>query len=250
MPPAHVRITLETMTPIPITLEYGEPYVRDLTEEEKKELQDLEDLLVSYQDFTTAEDIGNEERQALMGKKKRYEELKAVQLGEPEIRWVPQDTKRLQTLLIMMRAGFVPIYSENTPHELLELMLDPTINISVGGSSPLPIGQEPIELTVEERKKATGVPEDPVIQVENALIDMEGAPKMGFNQGKTWLEIVEISTTNPAPGQQTLTNTVYIMPWRYLKDDWQPINDALKVVFGDNLDWTRAGKESYWSVKF
>jgi hypothetical protein len=79
---------------------------------------------------------------------------------------------------------------------------------------------------------------------------MEGEPQMSFHKDMAWLDTVKISATNPAPGQQTLANTVYIMPTRYMKDDWQPVQDALKRVFGDRLDWTRAGKESYWSVKF
>ena len=254
MPPQIVRITLdlhdkEVVYSFIKKLEYGEIYDRELTKAENDELDELEKLLAEFSDFTSATALEDTDRQELMKKKQRYEQLKAIEDGEPQFIWKAEDLSTLRTLLVMLRFGDRPIYAENIPTELLDKMLDPNIMVNVGESPVYPSDIDTPTLTQAQPTQLLEA-NNSVFIVREVISRINVSPTMSANKGTQWVDLVEIGTKNPAPGQQTLANTVYIMPIKYMKDDWQPINDALKATFGDKLNWTRTGKQSHWWVCF
>lgn len=239
-----IRIAINRFQPRHI-VEYGEWITRTLTPEEQEELDALNEELLEYSEFTTAGELEDEKMQQIMEKRKRLEELEALRTGEPQLVWNVQEPHEVQSILLLVRPNHLPVYVEGLTNEMVEKILEPSLTLNIGsgpGVQPPPQVQTPPggDVRFSEIKAAIG--------------SIEGAPKGVDLKGKTWLELVEITKENPAAGkeagQTTLDEMVYVMPVKYLQDDWGPINDRLKVIFGDRTDWHRAGKTSHWTVRF
>jgi len=255
MPPRIVRVTIDLKDPYVKVLEYGQLIKGKLTEDQASELVELEEVLMEFSDFASAEDINDEKRKELMGKKQRAEELKNLE-GD-HLSWTEQDVSTLNSLLIMMRTDWIPVYVENIPQELLVKMLDPNLTVHITGQPVTTISEEPEPIPVA----ATPAPvSDNVALVSEVISRIAVKPAMSANKDKPWVAtkvndgyhgLVYVSKDSPQ-GQQSLAGVVYAWPVKYLKDDWEPVNLALKADFGDKLDWVRTdpGKFSHWVVTF
>lgn len=239
----RIRLTFNNLDPVPFIVEYGSK--RELTPEEEHEIELLQGELIEYSDFATAQEIQNEQRQALMKKKQRLEELEAVQRGEQEIIWRPQED--IDTMLLMIRPNYVNVYVENLPGELFDkLLLDTHIHLNVT-QTLAPIGPS------EEKPKREHYPdleppqENPrIFEIRRTIASMPGIS----SEGVPWEQLVSITLENPAQGQATLSNSIYVMPIKYLHKDWSPINEKIKEVYGSRHQWIRADKESHWRISF
>jgi len=242
-----IRLAFDRLHPVPFLVEYGKK--RQLTPEEESELEILHGELMEYSDFSTAQEIQETQRQTLMVKKRRLEELEAVKRGDQEITWEQQDD--IETILLMIRPGFVNVYVENLPSELFDkLLLDTHIHLNITQAySP------PGQLATEEGPKIEHypdlqqprTPQDPrILEVKRTIASMPGIS----SEGVPWEQLVIITLENPAQGQATLSNSVYVMPIKYLHKDWSPINDKIKEVYGNRHQWVRADKESHWRISF
>lgn len=230
-----VRITFEKRGPSTLIVEYGEWIAREITLEEKAEMEKLNTELIEFSDFSTASELADAKRQELMIKKKRLEELEEKRDGAPELIWKQREIDGQTTVLLIYRRDQLPIYVEDLPGELIDKLLDSHIHLNITQGSPMaPQPQVP----------APPIADSKLTEVQRAIDTIDKKS----NDGAPWLQLVEISMENPAPGQKTLTGTVYIMPVKFLKGDWDLINVKLKEAFGDKLNWTRAGKQSFWSV--
>lgn len=235
-----IRIAINRFQPRHI-VEYGEWITRTLTPEEQEELDALNEELLEYSDFTTAGELANLNKK-LAKKRKRLEELEALRTGEPQLVWKVQDPHEVESILLLVRPNHLPVYVEGLTNEMVEKLLEPSLTLNIG-SGP---GVQPLPSQVQ-----TPPGEDVRFsEIKAAIGSIEGASK----EGKPWLELVVISKENPAAGkeagQTTLDEMIYVMPVKYLQDDWGPINDRLKAIFGDRTDWHRAGKTSHWTVRF
>lgn len=240
-----IRIAINRFQPDHI-VEYGEWVTRTLTPEEQEELDALNEELLEYSDFTTAAELEDEKMQEIMGKRKRLEELEALRTGEPRLKWKVQDPHEVVSVLLLVRPNHLPVYIEGLTNEMVEKLLEPQLTLNIGpggGAQPLP-------------SQVQTPPGDDIrfSEIKAAIGSIEGVPTGPDLRGKTWLDIVVISKENPAvgkeAGQTTLNEMIYVMPVKYLQDDWGPINDRLKEIFGDRTDWHRAGKTSHWTVRF
>ena len=262
MPPKLVRITIDVTLAFAQKLEYGEVVDRTITEEELEELDTLDGELMAYSDFATADALEDEKRRELMKKKKRYEELKAIEHGKSTVEWKEEDLDVLSTLLVMMRPGRPAIYVENIPPELLEKMLDPNLTVNITGAPPIqtPGAKVYDALQYEPKPEEEPQPKDEqVFMVEEAIRRIGVNPTMSQNKGEPWLAtktgdgyhgLIYVSRDYPGAGQTSIAGVVYAWPVKFMKDDWAPANTQLKTVFESKLDWTRDGKFSHWSVKF
>jgi len=236
-----IRITFEKRDPSTLIVEYGEWVVKEITPEERAEMEVLSAELIEFSDFSTASELADDARQDLMIKKKRLEELEAWRDGVPELVWKGKEIDGQTTILLIHRRDQVPIYVEDLPGELIDKLLDSHIHLNIMQGSPM----------AGQASPPTPAPSGPVIDTRIAEITKTiDSITEETSEGVPWRQLVDISLQNPAPGQETLTGTVYILPVKYLKKDWDPINIKLKEVYGDRLMWTRAGKQSYWSVTF
>jgi len=236
-----IRLTLNKLHPTPFLVEYG--FKRELTPEEEDELEILHQELLEYSDFTTAQEIQDEKRQELMKKKQHLDELEAIKKGELDIIWKPQTD--VSTILLMIRPEYVNIYVENLPGELFDkLLLDTHIHLNVTQALQ-PIQQEIDPKNIPKPQTTHGL--DPqILEVIARINSIDGMS----SEGLPWIDLVSITLENPAPGQQTLTNTVYVMPVKFLKKDWPAINTKIKEAYSNRQEWIRADKESHWRISF
>lgn len=260
MPSKLVRLTVDLHDPYVKVLEYGQLIEGSLTVEQRKELEELEDILNGFSDFASATDIKDEERQELMEKKMRVEELKMLE--EDRTHWVEQDVTLLNSVLLMMGPKLLPVYCENIPMTLLTKMLDPNLTVNIMSGTIVGAEEEEVPMT-QPQPQAPQPPQrsENVLLVEEIIRSIKESPTMSANQGKPWVAtkvadgfdgLVYVSEDSPQ-GQSSLAGVVYAWPVKYLKDDWGPVNNALKEKFGDSrLNWVRTdpGKYSHWTVKF
>lgn len=239
MPSQLVRIVLDMMSDNFI-VEYGNRRVAGLTQAQQKEMKQLNENLMEFSDFTLAEKLGDEERQALMMKKKRFEELAEKEILE-HIEWYPIEQHLIQSLLIVIQQGMVHTYVENMPAYLLDRILDPKGNVIINVGSELPTPPLDLTKTIEEH----GLP--PELQSED----------IGALQSHTQPELTVIRIIAPdMPGWADLLtikqegSIVFIRPNAFLADRWNPINRALREVYGECWKSTGKGdKSAHWQVK-
>ena len=254
VPSKLIRVTIDTMDPYVKVLEYGQIYDRELTDMESRELIELETSLKEFRDFDTAEALKDEQRKESMTKKQRLEQLKAIQ-GK-HINWIEQDTNQLDSLMVIMRSNYVPVYVENIPSTFIDRVLDPNIIVNVVGGVPVQHIEDPEKIVLDS--PVTVVKDEQVFMVQEAIRRIGVDPKMSANQGEPWLAsspnegngLIYVSRDYPGSGQTSLAGVVYAWPVKFMKDDWGPVNTSLKEIFGKKLDWTRDGKWSHWTVKF
>lgn len=217
MPPQLIRITFRRNAPSWI-VEYGFEMKRELTEAEKQEYQQLNDELMDFQDFTTA-NILTPERQMFMEKKKRFEVLQNL-AEKVEIEWQPVNTGEIEAILLVIQQNELPTYVENLPKELLNKLFSANLTIQsaniVVGSQSLPTGPSPVA---------------PLERVGAILTEAD----------KGWQELVTIKQEG---------DFIIVRPKRFLKEKWGPLNVTLKKYFGNEV-WISEGKNdknAHWRL--
>lgn len=239
MPSQLVRIVLD-MASNNFIVEYGERRVAGLTQAQQKEMKQLNEDLIEFSDFTLAEQLGDEERQALMVKKKRFEELAEKETME-HFEWYPVEQHLINSLLIVVSPQMSHTYVENIPGYLLDRIMDPKGNVVINIGAPSDGTVPPLDVgkTLEEH----GLPP-------------ELAEDVGALQSHTQAELTVIRTIAPdMPGWADLLtvkeegDSVFIRPNAFLAERWNPINRALREVYGECWKSTGKGdKSAHWQV--
>lgn len=222
MPSKLVRIVLDK-TSNQFIVEYGERRTPGLTQPQQKEMDQLNKELIGYSDFTLAEELGSEERQQLMEKKRRLTELAEMEVRE-HFEWYPIEKELIESLLIVVRPGYLHVYVENLPDSLLDKILEPQITLNVSTGPPW------VEDAVPTHPK-----EDPV-------------DEPGALEGRTPNELAVIGVMLPNTPKwhdyvkvEEIEGIVHVTPHKFLGDDWRPINRALRAVFGQDV-WKSKGQ--------
>ncbi len=234
MPSKLVRIVLD-LTSNNFIVEYGERRIPGLTKAQQKELDHLNEELIGYSDFTAAENLDSEKRQQLMEKKRRLTELAEKEVLE-HFEWYPVEQHLIESLLIVVSPNQLHVYVENLPPNLMEKILEPQITLNFG------MGQEPAPVpSVTE--------EQPIPPQDNLGILKNRTPKelrvIGVIAQDTpeWIDFVTVKEEQP--------DMIFVRPHRFLKDDWAPINRALRAAFGPDC-WKSEGKgdsEAHWRIE-
>lgn len=232
MPSNLVRVTIDKKS-VSFTVEYGDKRQPGLTKSEEKEFKQLNEDLIEYSDFTSAESLEDEERQQLMEKKKRLEELTEMKTQE-HVDWGIVDEDLIDTLLIVCNPDVRHTYVENLPPYLLDRILDPqfTLNISA-------LQQGEPEATPLKREEDT--PADLVSPLEGVTPNELKVIQVLVTAKANWSEYVSVKEEN---------GIVYVRPHKFLGDNWGPINAALKTAYGD--PWKSGGKgdkQAHWAVE-
>jgi len=235
MPSQLVRIVLDIASNNFI-VEYGERRVAGLTQSQQNEMKQLNEDLMEFSDFALAENLEDEQRQELMEKKKRFEELAEKEVME-HIEWYPLEQHLIETLLIVVSPRLRHTYVENIPPKLLDRIMDPQITLNITGQpiSTLPSVSQP------EQEAEVIVPRD---------------NDMGALQAHTQAELAVIRVIAPDMPEwaDLLTvkeegDSVFIRPNAFLAERWNPINRALREVYGECWKSTGKGdKSAHWEV--
>ncbi len=262
MPPKLVRVTFDHENSKSFIVEYGALSI--LSPEDRDEMILLQQDLLEFKDFASAETLDDARRHELMDKKKRLKVLNEINDGN-EILW-SSDTFTNSVLLIL-RPDYTPIYVENLPNELFDkLLLESQFTMNV---TPVAAPAEPVQyapLQYEYEPVAAAPPpqnvsqSDPQLErVKRIITSIKDNPAMSANKDQPWLAtktggsyngLIYVSRIHPGPGQSSLDGVIYAWPVKYLKTDWEPVNQALKDALGDNVDWVRTepGKWSHWVI--
>ena len=238
MPSKLVRVTLD-MAGNHFIVEYGERRAAGLTQAQQEERDQLNEDLIEFSDFTLAEDLEDEERKGLMVKKKRLEELSEMEEME-HIEWYPLEDHLINSLLVVVSPRQIHTYVENIPAYLLDRILDPkgNVTINVGAGAPQPW---PEALTKEEREE---IAEKHGLEI----------PDMGGLESRTDAErtVITIIAQDTPQWVDIVTireerGIVFVRPNKFLKDLWNPINVALREIYGEC--WKsdgRGDKDAHW----
>jgi len=250
----HIRITfngLGSPTPENLLVEYGRMEVVGLTAEERLEYDELgkkfED--VPKADFAKAADLIDPKKRAEIQGRRRYAELDK-KLIEPQMIWMPVDVEDTpHTILLIMQEGNLPIYVENMPPEMIQRLMEPQIHIN-----------SPQIYMASQALPATTTPPPPQVQPNSGskskdrIIEALKGIKEANTVKKPWEELVNIDEKNPAEGiyegEITQLQRLYIMPVKFLGEDWRRINDVIITTFGsDKQRWKNTlKKQSHWEV--
>lgn len=232
MPSNLIRITFEFPGQTWIT-EYGERMVKGLTEEEEIEKQELNEELMGYHDFSSANEMLGKDRKALMTKKERYEELVRME-GEETIVWRIVDPTLIWTTLIILKPEHVNTYVENLPVDLMNKLFSPMLTIESAninlGVAPQQASPQPSHVPPSQETSEPLVKDASYAKVTSVLA--QAVPD--------WANQVDVYISN---------SNIWVKPKRYLGDGWKPINIALKTAFGDC--WKSKGakdKDAHWEV--
>lgn len=219
-----VRVTMDRDS-LNFIVEYGSRQKAGLSAEESDEYKKLNDELLGYSDFAAAEERLEDDRQGLMEKKRRFEELRdKAEIAHVE--WVPEDPKNIESLFILLRPDNLPTYIENLPGFMLDKLISPNLNIQMatitfGPDFPPPPGNMGA-LEVGTPLKQT------VLQVlATARSD--------------WAKLVEVFDLPDG--------SVKVKPRKFLEEAWTPINNMFRERFGDV--WKSKGKgdkEAHWLI--
>lgn len=238
MPSQLVRIVLDIASNNFI-VEYGERRVAGLTQSQQNEMKQLNEDLMEFSDFALAENLEDEQRQELMEKKKRFEELAEKEVME-HIEWYPIEAHLIHSLLVVVQQNMFHTYVENLPSYLLDRILDPKGNVTINIGSEVK-KSEGTFITPEDEKTEKKWPEE---------------PDVGALQAHTQAELTVIRVIAPdMPGWADLLtvkeegNSVFIRPNAFLAERWNPINRALREVYGECWKSTGKGdKSAHWRV--
>jgi len=254
MPPKLVRITFNHENTKSFIVEYGT--CLELSPEDQDERDLLQQDLLEFKDFISAQELGDTQRQELMDKKRRLEILNKINEGN-EILWEPAEF--VYSILLMLRPDYMPIYVENLPNELFDkLLLESHFTLNV---TPTEITRIPA--ITPQSTPQPNLEEPKLERVKTVITSIKEIPMMSANKDQPWLAekhgdnyngLIYVSRESPLPGEQQsslMNGIIYVWPVKYLKDDWKPINKALKKAFSDKVEWLRTdpGKFSHWIVK-
>jgi len=213
------RITINREDNSVALIETGDVHYRDLTDKEKKELKTLEEQLENFSDFSTAEKLRDDQHKAVMAKKKRYEELQQLP-NTPQIEWkvaVPQPTG-----IILIQRGGELTYLEGVPEFIFEKLFSQDINITITGAAA------PVQ--------PSGAPIQAPAPAGNRLYEKLDT----LNLSAPWRELLDVEYVN---------GLWFVKPKKYLKDDYNPIKDAMNDL---NASWVSKGKgdkNAHWELK-
>uniref|UniRef100_A0A6M3M0Z9 Uncharacterized protein n=1 Tax=viral metagenome TaxID=1070528 RepID=A0A6M3M0Z9_9ZZZZ len=234
MPSNLVRITLDKKK-TDFTVEYGESHLPGLTSEEEKELEQLNEDLLEYSDFTIAEKLQDEDRQKLMAKKKRLEELTEKKVRE-YVTWLPIEANLIDTLLIICNPMMRHTYVENLPPELLKKLFEPQMSLNL---MPFPVDDAGSLQRIPKVEKPESEPEETPLQ-GRSVKEVE-VIRVVASAKASWGEYVSIKQEN---------GSIIVTPHKFLGDDWGPINLALKKAYGDVWKSMGSGdKSAHWKVE-
>jgi hypothetical protein len=229
MPSNLVRVTIDKKK-MGFTVEYGDKRQPGLTELEEKEFKQLNEDLIEYSDFTSAESLEDEERQQLMEKKKRLEELTEKKTQE-HVDWGIVDEDLIETLLIVCGPETRHTYVENLPPYLLDRILDPKFTLNINAPQGVP---EATPLKDEG-------PTHPRAGLEGVTTNELAVIQVLITAKTNWVDYVSVKEEN---------GIVYVRPHKFLGDIWGPINAALKKAYGDPWKSGGAGdKQAHWEVE-
>lgn len=218
--PRLVRITIDQENFGPI-VEYGAAHAPGLTEQEQTELNALNLVLGGYEDFTAAEQLLEKDRQELMEKKRRFEVLQD-KAGREHIEWILADD--VTSILLLTKQSHLPVYVENLPDFMLDKLFSSNLNIQ--------------QATITFGARGAQIDETPSEEVETLKQHVMRALATGRNN---WADLVEL--------EEQPDGSVRINPKKFLEEDWNPINTALRNVFGDV--WKSKGpgdKNVHWLI--
>ena len=231
MPSNLVRVTIDKKS-VSFTVEYGDKRQPGLTKSEEKEFKQLNEDLIEYSDFTSAEDLEDEERKQLMSKKKRLEELTEMKTQE-YVDWGTVDEDLIETLLIVCAPRTRHTYVENLPPYLLDRFLDPNFTLNINT-----LQQGEPEAT--PLKKDEG-PTHPRAGLDGVTTNELKVIQVLITAKSNWSDYVSVKEED---------GIVYVRPHKFLGDVWGPINAALKKAYGD--PWKSGGtgdKSAHWEVE-
>lgn len=220
-------------------VETGKEGRRDLSEEEKAELEGLKNQLEPYGDFLNVGDLEEKEREKVFETKARRAELE----GSTEIIWTPKAKNEVESVVLVIWPDKRPIYVENLPSEWIEKLFKSEVIIEnpqvILGRGPPPEAREETRVEEETRVDIAAVPgSDRLNRVRKCLYALKGKPD--FRGAETYLDCVDVVDED---------NYVKVTPKRWLEEDWRPINDGLETAFGkQGIRWTTEGKTSHWRV--
>lgn len=231
MPSKLVRIVLD-LTSNQFIVEYGERRIPGLTPAQQEEMKQLNEELMEFSDFALAEKLEDEEQQALMAKKKRLMELAELEVGE-HFEWYPIEAHLIESLFIVVSPNLRHTYVENLPPNLIEKLLEPQITLNFG------TGQGPISVT----SATEASPPDDLGDLQSHTPNEIEVIGVIAQDTPNWPDFVAIKEEKPG--------VVFVRPPRYLKDDWTPINRAIRAAFGGDC-WITKGKgdtTAHWECK-
>ena len=232
MPSNLVRVTIDKKS-VSFTVEYGDKRQPGLTELEEKEFKQLNEDLIEYSDFTSAEDLEDEERQQLMSKKKRLEELTEKRTQE-HVDWGTVDASLIETLLIVCNPDVRHTYVENLPAELIRKLFEPQMTFNFGTPGHTVAIPQPIPPEKE-------TPADAVGALEGVTPNELKVIQVLVTANANWSEYVSVKEKD---------GIVYVRPHKFLAETWGPINAALKTAYLD--PWKSEGKgdkNAHWAVE-
>ena len=257
-----VRITIDFKTNT-YTFEYGVQREPGLTPLEAHEVDELSKELKdkNFSDFSKAELLKDSERDVLMKKKRRLEELREM---ENEGRFEYVSVKDLpRTLFVLIRPDQPIDCVSNMPDWMLTKLFERVaiINQYAEGQvahaeftpPPGPIEGAKVEyrsaenLNTPSQKQVnplqSGTPNE--LKVRAFLLTITGPwfPIPGADTPKNALDAVSI---------EELEGVVHVRPAKFLKDNWKTINEAIKKEWGDKT-WKSEGKgdrDAHWVINF
>lgn len=230
MPSKLVRIVLD-MTSNQFIVEYGERRIPGLTPAQQEEMKQLNEELMEFSDFATAEELDSEKRQQLMEKKKRLAKLAEMEVEE-HFEWYPIEHHLIESLFIVVSPNLRHTYVENLPPNLIEKLLQPQITLNFGtgqGAISVPSATE-----APPPDDSGGLQSHTPNELRVIEVIAQDTPK--------WPDFVAIKEEKP--------NVVFVRPHTFLKDDWTPINRALRAAFGDC--WKSKGRgdaSAHWEIE-
>lgn len=257
MPSNLVRVTIDKEK-MEFAVEYGEVQPPGLSELEEAKFKQLNEDLIEYSDFTEAENLEDEERQQLMEKKKRLEEL-AEKRTQENVSWYPIEEGLIESLLIICEPGMKHTYVENLPGTLLRKLFDPQMTFNFGNlghtiDMPCPRiesctsnlrGPQCTTNAHKDCKALRGeaeqeAPADDVAGLEGVTQKELNVIAVIASAQANWKDYVSVKEEN---------GVVHVRPHKFLGDVWGPINAALKKAYGD--PWKSKGsgdREAHWEI--
>ena len=249
MPPNLIRVTFDRHDPGSLNVEYGRTSLIPL---EELEMQRLAAELKEYSSFTATEKASPAKMRELEVKKKRYDELERISNGADTV-WETQPISAVESVLLIITPDARTVYVENIPEELIQKMLmdQPVIVNVTQGPAPAYLH---MPLQVEDQPQ---LPSGSLELVKQAIGNIQETPTMAANKDQPWVAmrssdgkyhgLVYVSEIDPS-GAVSVPGVVYAWPVKFMKDDWNPVNNALKDAFGENLEWVTAKKYSHWRI--
>lgn len=271
-----VRITIDFQKNS-YTFEYAVQREPGLTPDEHHEADALDKELreKNFSDFAKAELLKNVERDALMAKKHRLEELRTMEM-EGRFEFVPvKDLPR--SLFVLIRPEQPIECVSNMADWMLNKLFERTANISItqveaADTSPPYTPPAQPQYTPPQYTMSSPQYQPPPQQQQSNTGGLLVPPRELFagstpNEQKV-MTVLWMNTGNTQweqiPNSEPISNVfdlitvkeengiVYIRPKRFLKNNWAPINSVMKAQYGER-SWISHGKgdkDAHWEVNF